>query len=74
MPAVVIAVVSFLSGTLGGWWLTMVVVTASISSLRGAHSLGAYCASKFAVMGLVESLAKEVAGRGILRRMTDSGH
>jgi hypothetical protein len=31
MPAVVIAVVSFLSGTLGGWWLTMVVVTASIS-------------------------------------------
>ena len=31
MSAVVIAVVSFLSGTLGGWWLTMVVVTASIS-------------------------------------------
>ena len=25
------------------------VVTASISSLRGAHSMGAYCASKFAV-------------------------
>ena len=41
------------------------VVTASISSLRGAHSMGAYCASKFAVMGLVESLAKEV---GELRR------
>jgi hypothetical protein len=31
MSAVVISVVSFLSGTLGGWWLTMVVVTASIS-------------------------------------------
>jgi phosphoribosylformylglycinamidine (FGAM) synthase-like enzyme len=31
MSAVVIAVVSFLSGTIGGWWLTMVVVTASIS-------------------------------------------
>jgi hypothetical protein len=31
MPTVVIAVVSFLSGILGGWWLTMVIVTASIS-------------------------------------------
>jgi NAD(P)-dependent dehydrogenase (short-subunit alcohol dehydrogenase family) len=41
------------------------VVTASISSLRGAHSLGAYCASKFAVMGLVESLAKEVGSYGV---------
>jgi NAD(P)-dependent dehydrogenase (short-subunit alcohol dehydrogenase family) len=41
------------------------VVTASISSLRGAHSLGAYCASKFAVMGLVESLAKEVGEYGV---------
>lgn len=41
------------------------VVTASISSLRGAHSMGAYCASKFAVMGLVESLAKEVGPYGV---------
>lgn len=41
------------------------VVTASISSLRGAHSMGAYCASKFAVMGLVESLAKEVGPHGV---------
>ena len=41
------------------------VVTASISSLRGAHSMGAYCASKFAVMGLVESLAKEVGEYGV---------
>jgi NAD(P)-dependent dehydrogenase (short-subunit alcohol dehydrogenase family) len=41
------------------------VVTASISSLRGAHSLGAYCASKFAVVGLVESLAKEVGAYGV---------
>ena len=31
MSAVVIGVVSFLSGTIGGWWLTMLVVTASIS-------------------------------------------
>ena len=31
MPAVMIGVVSFLSGTIGGWWLTMLVVTASIS-------------------------------------------
>jgi NAD(P)-dependent dehydrogenase (short-subunit alcohol dehydrogenase family) len=41
------------------------IVTASISSLRGAHSMGAYCASKFAVMGLVESLAKEVGEHGV---------
>ena len=41
------------------------VVTASISSLRGAPLLGAYCASKFAVIGLAESMAKEVAGRGV---------
>ena len=41
------------------------VVTASISSLRGAHSMGAYCASKFAVLGLVESLAKEVGEYGV---------
>ena len=41
------------------------IVTASISSLRGAHSMGAYCASKFAVMGLVESLAKEVGEFGV---------
>jgi hypothetical protein len=31
MPDLVIAVVSFLSGTIGGGWLTMIVVTASIS-------------------------------------------
>ncbi len=41
------------------------VVTASISSLRGAHSMGGYCASKFAVTGLVESLAKEVGEHGV---------
>jgi hypothetical protein len=31
MSDLVIVVVSFLSGAIGGWWLTMVVVTASIS-------------------------------------------
>lgn len=31
MSAAVIVVVSFLSGTIGGWWLTMLLVTASIS-------------------------------------------
>ena len=41
------------------------IVTASISSLRGAPLLGAYCASKFAVMGLAESLATEVASAGV---------
>lgn len=41
------------------------IVTASISSLRGAPLLGAYCASKFAVMGLAESLATEIASAGV---------
>ena len=31
MPTVALGVISFLLGTLGGWWVTMVVVTASIS-------------------------------------------
>ena len=42
-----------------------IIVTASISSLRGDHSMGAYSASKFAVLGLVESMAKEVAAQGV---------
>jgi D-sorbitol dehydrogenase (acceptor) len=43
----------------------VVVCTASQAGLEGAPELAAYCASKFAVVGLVESLARELAGEGI---------
>lgn len=42
-----------------------VVVTSSIAGLRGSHGLGAYCASKHAVMGLVTTAAVEFAPRRI---------
>jgi NAD(P)-dependent dehydrogenase (short-subunit alcohol dehydrogenase family) len=43
----------------------VVVCTASQAGLEGAPELAAYCASKFAVVGMVESLARELAGDGI---------
>jgi NAD(P)-dependent dehydrogenase (short-subunit alcohol dehydrogenase family) len=42
-----------------------IVNLASWSGKAGAAYFGAYCASKFAVIGLTQSLAKEVAARGI---------
>jgi NAD(P)-dependent dehydrogenase (short-subunit alcohol dehydrogenase family) len=42
-----------------------IVNIASWSGKAGAAYFGPYCASKFAVIGLTQSLAKEVAGRGI---------
>jgi len=42
-----------------------IVNLASWSGKAGAPFFGAYCASKFAVIGLTQSLAKEVAGQGI---------
>lgn len=38
---------------------------ASIAGKRGYAGLGAYCASKFAVIGLTQALAQELAGSGI---------
>ena len=38
---------------------------ASIAGKRGYAGLGAYCASKFAVIGLTQSMAHELAGAGI---------
>jgi NAD(P)-dependent dehydrogenase (short-subunit alcohol dehydrogenase family) len=43
----------------------VLLCTASQAGLRGAPELTAYCASKFAVVGMVESLARELAPRGI---------
>jgi len=42
-----------------------VVNTASMAGLTGMSFLGMYCASKFAVVGLTESLSREVRDRGI---------
>jgi NAD(P)-dependent dehydrogenase (short-subunit alcohol dehydrogenase family) len=42
-----------------------VVNTASMAGLVGMSWLGVYCASKFAVVGLSESLARELEPRGI---------
>jgi len=42
-----------------------VVNTASMAGLTGMLGLGMYCASKFAVVGLTESLYRELRGRGV---------
>jgi NAD(P)-dependent dehydrogenase (short-subunit alcohol dehydrogenase family) len=42
------------------------LVTSSVGGKRGAAFCGAYAASKFGVIGLVRSLAREVAADGIL--------
>lgn len=42
-----------------------VIVTSSVAGLRGSFGLGAYCASKHAVMGLVKAAAIECAPRRI---------
>jgi NAD(P)-dependent dehydrogenase (short-subunit alcohol dehydrogenase family) len=43
----------------------VILATASQAGRHGYTELGAYCASKFAVVGLTETLAKELAPRGI---------
>jgi len=42
-----------------------IVNTASMAGLAGMPGLGVYCASKFAVVGLTESLQRELKGTGI---------
>ncbi len=42
-----------------------VVNTASMAGLQGMPGLGVYCASKFAVVGLTESLNRELHGTGV---------
>ncbi len=41
------------------------LATASLAARHGSAQLSAYCASKFAVVGLVESLAQELGGDGV---------
>ncbi len=42
-----------------------IVNTASIAGKRGAPNMAAYCGSKFAVVGITQSFALELAGDGI---------
>jgi short-subunit dehydrogenase len=42
-----------------------IVFVASITGLMGYANMGAYCATKFAVIGFAESLRDEVIGRGV---------
>jgi NAD(P)-dependent dehydrogenase (short-subunit alcohol dehydrogenase family) len=42
-----------------------IVNTASMAGIAGMPSLGVYCATKFAVVGLTESLHRELQGTGI---------
>jgi 3-oxoacyl-[acyl-carrier protein] reductase len=43
----------------------VLLATASLASSHGSASLGAYAASKFALLGLVQSLAQEEAEHGV---------
>jgi NAD(P)-dependent dehydrogenase (short-subunit alcohol dehydrogenase family) len=43
----------------------VILATASQAGRHGYPSLGAYCASKFGVIGLVEALAKELGPHGV---------
>jgi NAD(P)-dependent dehydrogenase (short-subunit alcohol dehydrogenase family) len=43
----------------------VLLCTASQAGLHGYREMSAYCASKFALVGLVESLAQELAGESI---------
>lgn len=42
-----------------------IVNTASIAGKRGSANMSCYCASKFAVVGLTQSLAQELASSGV---------
>lgn len=42
-----------------------IVIVSSIAGLMGYHRMGAYCATKFALVGFAESLRDEIAGRGV---------
>ena len=43
----------------------VIVNIASIAGKRGYMGLGAYCATKFGVIGLTQSMSMELAGAGI---------
>lgn len=50
-----------------------VITLSSIAGVRGSAGMGYYCASKWAVSGFMESLAKEVAHLGIRVSIVEPG-
>ncbi|HEX7301911.1 oxidoreductase [Lentzea sp.] len=50
-----------------------VLAVSSMGGLMGVPGLSYYCASKYAVVGLLESLAKEVAGLGVRVTVVEPG-
>ena len=50
-----------------------ILTVSSIAGVRGSAGLGYYCASKFAVSGLMEALAAEVAHLGIRVTLIEPG-
>jgi NADP-dependent 3-hydroxy acid dehydrogenase YdfG len=50
-----------------------IVVTSSVLGLKSVAGMGAYCASKFAVQGLVGSLRAELAGSGVKAATVNPG-
>ena len=50
-----------------------IVNVASIAGLMGFFRMGAYCASKFAIIGFTEALRDEVLGRGVKVSMVCPG-
>jgi NAD(P)-dependent dehydrogenase (short-subunit alcohol dehydrogenase family) len=51
-----------------------IVVVASVAALHGAPYIGAYAASKHAALGLVRSIASEVAGTGVTANTVCPGY
>lgn len=50
-----------------------IVVTSSILGLEARGGMGLYCASKFALQGLVGSLRQELAGTGVKAATVNPG-
>jgi NAD(P)-dependent dehydrogenase (short-subunit alcohol dehydrogenase family) len=51
----------------------VVVNVASLAGRRGVSPLGAYCATKFALVGLTEALREELVGRNVHIALVEPG-
>ncbi len=50
-----------------------IVVTSSVLGTKSVPGMGAYCASKYAVQGLIGSLRQELAGSGVKAATVNPG-